>query len=193
MRIGIFGGTFDPPHVGHLLAATDAFEALALDRVIFIPVAQQPLKAGTTMASGVDRLAMVRALVGTDPRFTVDPIEIDRGGLSFTVETLQVLRERWRDDRDLALFLLLGSDAVAMLPKWREPETVASLAEIVVLARSGPTMTDRASRLSARTVSARRVDVSSTEIRDRARNAKPLHGFVPDRVAEYIAGASLYR
>jgi nicotinate-nucleotide adenylyltransferase len=192
MRIGLFGGTFDPPHVGHLLAASDAIEALMLDRLVFIPAAQQPLKAESPASPATDRLAMVRAMVEGDGRFAVDPVEIERGGLSYTVDTLRVLRERWREDKHLALFLLLGADAVATLPKWREPEAVAALAEIVVLTRSA-SPAPPPGQMSGRTVGARRVDVSSTEIRARVRAAKSIHGFVPDRVAEYIAGAGLYR
>jgi nicotinate-nucleotide adenylyltransferase len=193
MRIGIFGGTFDPPHIGHLLAAGDALEALALDRVVFIPVAQQPLKAGQTTAPGPHRLAMVRALAGDDPRFGVDDVEIERGGLSFTVDTLRALRERWRDDERLALFLLLGSDAAATLPNWREREAVAALAEIVVLWRGDGGPGEGEGQTVGRTISTRRVDISSTEVRNRVRAGRSIRGFVPDAVAAYIESAALYR
>lgn len=190
MRIGVLGGTFDPPHVGHLLAASDAAEALALDRVLFIPVAEQPLKTGAIVASAADRLAMVTLAIRGDPRFAVDPIEIERGGLSFTVETLRALRARWRDDPALALFLLLGGDVVPTLPKWREPDTVSALAEIVWLTRADTTA---ASPAVGRVLATRRVDVSSTEIRERVRAGRPIRGFVPEVVAEYIASHDLYR
>jgi nicotinate-nucleotide adenylyltransferase len=190
MRIGIFGGTFDPPHVGHLLAAGDAAEALALDRIVFVPAAEQPLKRGTIEASAEARLEMVRRLAGDDARFEVDPVEIERGGLSFMVDTLRAFRERWRDDGDLALFLLLGADAVASLPKWREPDVVTALAEVVTLMRADG---GESSPAGVRRVTTRRVDVSSTEIRARVRAGKSIHGFVPDAVAEYIVGHRLYR
>ncbi|HEY4659287.1 MAG TPA: nicotinate-nucleotide adenylyltransferase [Gemmatimonadaceae bacterium] len=190
MRIGILGGTFDPPHVGHLLAASDAAEALALDRLLFVPVAEQPLKTGAMVASAAHRFAMVGLLIGSDPRFVADPIEIERGGLSFTVETLRVLRERWRDDQALALFLLLGEDVVATLSMWREPNAVRALAEIVWLTRApGPDAPPPAGRVLA----TRRVEVSSTEIRERVRAGRPIRGFVPEVVAEYIARHGLYR
>jgi nicotinate-nucleotide adenylyltransferase len=190
MRIGIFGGTFDPPHVGHLLAANDACEALALDRIVLIPAAGQPLKGDAVVAAPADRLAMTRALIGDDPRMSVDPIEIERGGLSFTVDTLRALRARWADDPALALFLLIGADVVATLPKWREAAVVPTLAEIVVLTRAedAPRTDD-----GLRRIATRRVDVSSTEIRARVRDGRPLHGFVPDAVADVIAAAGLYR
>jgi nicotinate-nucleotide adenylyltransferase len=197
MRIGIFGGTFDPPHVGHLLAASDATDALALDRVVFIPAAEQPLKAGAIVASARDRLAMVGLAVLGDPRFSVDAIEIERGGVSFTVDTLRTLRDRWRDDRELALFLLLGQDVVATLPKWREAGAVAELAEFVILTRAGRDAEEEAAAGppigGGRVVPTRRVDVSSTEIRQRVAAGKSIHGFVPDAVLEYVAERRLYR
>jgi len=187
-RIGILGGTFDPPHVGHLLAGSDAFEALALDRLHFVPAAQQPLKAGLAAAAAHHRAAMVERLIAGDPRFVLDPIEIERGGLSYTVDTVRALRARWTGD--VALFLLLGRDVAATLPKWREPEALATLAQIVVLTRAGEAVDLPA---GARTLATRRVDVSSTEIRARVREGKSIRGFVPDAVAEYIAAADLYR
>jgi nicotinate-nucleotide adenylyltransferase len=187
MRIGIFGGTFDPPHVGHLLAASDAFEVLKLDRVVWVPAAGQPLKSAI-VAPSADRLAMVQALIGDDARFTVDPIEIERGGLSFTVETLRALHERWSPDASLALVLLLGADAAATLPQWREPEEVMRLAEVVVLRRG-----DRDTVAMGRAIDTRTVDVSSTEIRARVRAGQSIRGFVPEPVAAYIEGRRLYR
>jgi nicotinate-nucleotide adenylyltransferase len=189
MRIGILGGTFDPPHVGHLLAASDAFESLTLDRVLFIPAAGQPLKAAI-VASPADRLAMTERLVGDDPRFAVDPIEIERGGLSFTIDTLRALHERWKADKGLALVLLLGADAAATLPQWREPAEVARLAEIVVLRRGAGS---GAPVGIGKVIDTRRVDVSSTEIRARVRAGQSIRGFVPEPVAAYIEGRRLYR
>jgi nicotinate-nucleotide adenylyltransferase len=188
MRIGILGGTFDPPHIGHLLAASDAYEALGLDKLLFVPAAGQPLKSAI-MASPADRFAMVEMLVQGDPRFTADPIEIERGGLSFTVDTLRALHGRWKEDKTLALVLLLGADAAATLPQWREPGEVASLAEVVVLTRAG----GAAAPSMYKAIDTRRVDVSSTEIRARVRSGKSVRGFVPEPVAAYIESHGLYR
>lgn len=188
MRIGVFGGTFDPPHVGHLLAASDAYDALRLDKVLFIPAAAQPLKSAIVASPG-DRLAMVERLVAGDPRFAADPIEIERGGLSFTVDTLRALHERWKSDANLALVLLLGADAVESLPRWRDPGQVAALAELVVLNRAG----SRGAGSAGRAIDTRRVDVSSTEIRARVAAGKSIRGFVPEPVAAYIEGRRLYR
>lgn len=187
MRVGIFGGTFDPPHLGHFLAATDAADALALDRVIWVPAAQQPLKAEGMAAAATHRMAMVQAAVAGDPRFEADALELERGGLSFTVETLWTFRDRFPD---AALFLLLGMDAAALLPKWREPETVRALADVVVLTRAG----EGASLPAGVTpLPTRRVDLSATEIRERVAAGRSIRGFVPDAVAAYIAAHGLYR
>jgi len=203
VRIGLFGGTFDPPHHGHLLAASDAFEALALDRLIWIPAAEQPLKQGMQSASAADRLAMVRLLVGDDARFAVDPIEIERAGLSYTVETVEALRGRFPGDE---LVLLLGTDVLATFARWREPRRIASLARVAILHRAvnGGAVEKAAVVGAVRAVTGddlpapvvldtRRVDVSSTEIRERARDGRSLHGYVPDAVARYVREHALYR
>lgn len=187
MRIGIFGGTFDPPHLGHWFAAVDAAEALALDEVIWVPAAQQPLKAGVSSADAVHRLAMTRLAVQGEGRFRVDAVETERGGPSFTVVTLRAYRERFPD---AALFLLLGSDAAALLPKWRDPDTIRALAEVVVLTRGGEGV---ALPAGLRALSTRRVDVSATEIRERVAAGRSIRGFVPDAVAAYIAAHGLYQ
>jgi len=160
---------------------------LSLDRVVFVPAAAQPLKSAI-VASPADRLAMVQALIGDDPRFSVDPIEIERGGLSFTVETLRALHERWKSDASLALVLLLGADAAATLPQWREPEEISRLAQVVVVSR-GESYTTAAGTA----IDTRRVDVSSTEIRARVSADLTIRGFVTSPVAAYIEGRRLYR
>jgi nicotinate-nucleotide adenylyltransferase len=192
VRLGLLGGSFDPPHVGHLLAANDAFDALRLDRLIWIPTGVQPLKAGHVVAPAEHRLAMVARLVDDDPRFGVDPIEIDRGGLSYTVDTLAALTGRFPSSE---LFWLIGADVLASFPKWREPMRIAELAKLVVMRRSGDGVAVDASQMPAGTqvLESRRIDVSSTEIRKRVRAGKSIRGFVPDAVAEYIAAERLYR
>jgi len=192
MRIGILGGTFDPPHVGHWLAAVDAVESLRLDRLLFIPAATQPLKAGASVAAAVDRLAMVQLLVAGDERFTMDTIEIERGGLSFTVDTLRSLHVR---DPRAEWFLCIGSDAFAQLALWREPDEVRRLATIAVLPREGtvPDAATLAASPGTVVVPMRRVDVSSTEVRARVRAGRSVRGFVTEPVAAYIAAHGLYR
>ncbi|MDQ3696596.1 MAG: nicotinate-nucleotide adenylyltransferase [Gemmatimonadota bacterium] len=193
MRLGILGGTFDPPHVGHLLAASDAFEALSLDLLLFVPAATQPLKIGAVHATADQRVAMLELLIAGDPRLAVDRIEIDRGGLSYTVDTLAELR---RTRPDAEQFWLIGEDLVAQLPRWRDPERIAQLATIVILRRAASPREegDRSGAgIPLTWLETRRVDISSTEIRERVREGLPIHGFVPDAVAAYIAAAGLYR
>lgn len=203
MRIGIFGGTFDPPHTGHLLAASDAFEALSLDRLLWVPTAQQPLKIGSQGASAADRLAMVRHAIAEDRRFEVDAIETERAGLSFTVDTLGTMAQRFPSDE---LVLLVGADVVASFGKWRSPRRIVELARLAILHRVadeghvekaalvGAIRAIAGSDLPAPIVlDTRRVDISSTEIRERVRGGRFLTGFVPDAVARFITERALYR
>jgi nicotinate-nucleotide adenylyltransferase len=193
VRIGLLGGSFDPPHNGHLLAADDAFDALSLDRLVFIPAAVQPLKAGQAGASGEHRLAMVHLLAGGEPRLAVDAIEMHRGGLSYTVETLAELSARWPS---ATLFWLVGADVPTSFAKWREPARIAELATVVVMQRAdgAATEADIASMpRGTQVLATRRIDISSTEIRRRVREGKSIRGFVPDSVADYIAAHRLYR
>jgi nicotinate-nucleotide adenylyltransferase len=195
MRVGVFGGTFDPPHVGHLLTAVDAAEQLGLDRLLFVPAGAQPLKVGSVTAAPEQRLAMTRLLAGDDGRFAVDPIEIERAGLSYSVDTLEALAARWPEAR---LHFLVGADVVRTFAEWREPERVAELAQLVVLDRAGdaagaPGVGKVAAVAGARRLATRRVDVSSTEVRARVRAGQSIRGFVPEAIADFIGSAGLYR
>jgi nicotinate-nucleotide adenylyltransferase len=191
VRIGVFGGTFDPPHVGHLLLATDAREALGLDRVIFVPAATQPFKVNAPpVASARDRLEMVRLAVADDANYVVDDTEIGRKGLSFTVDTLEQLSKKHPGAK---LFLLLGEDALAGIDGWRSPERIRELATLAVMRRSGSDESPVTDVEGATPVSARRIDVSSTEIRNRLRAEKSIKGFVPESVEQFIEARGLYR
>ena len=210
MRLGIFGGTFDPPHVGHLLAASDAIEHLALDRLIFVPAAVQPLKTSRAAAPGAHRLAMVRLTAGDDPRLETDSVELDREGLSYSVDTLREFARRFPS---ATRYCLVGADVLSTFAKWRDPHTVLELATLAVLTRRAdpePALTgattslgqprggdeslvDAALAQRSTIVPTRRIDVSSTEIRDRVRTGRSIHGFVTDAVAGYIGSHGLYR
>jgi nicotinate-nucleotide adenylyltransferase len=190
VRLGLFGGTFDPPHVGHLLAATDAVERLSLDRLLLVPASVQPLKGASIRATPEQRLAMTALLAGDDPRLAVDPIEIDRTGLSFTVDTLAAVARR---EPDAERFLLVGADVLESFAQWREPARVLELATLVVLRRGEEPVRLPPSGREIVVLPTRRVDVSSTEIRERVRVGRSIRGFVPDAVAAYIGAAGLYR
>jgi nicotinate-nucleotide adenylyltransferase len=192
VRIGVFGGTFDPPHVGHLLLAADASEALRLDRLIFVPAGSQPFKVDTPpLAAGPDRLEMVRLAVAGDAKYAVDDAEINRAGLSYTVDTLEHLAGRYAGAE---LFFLLGQDALVGFRQWRKPERILELATLALMMRSGAGDVGewrKAERLEV--VSTRRVEVSSTEIRQRLREKKSIRGFVPESVERFIEARGLYR
>lgn len=191
MRFAILGGSFDPPHIGHLLAAQDAFDQLALDRLIFVPAAVQPLKRAEVTPEAT-RLEMVRRMVGDDPRFEVSDVEVRRGGLSFTVDTLEHFA---RLHPDAERFLLLGADVLATFGQWREPDRVLQLAQPVILVRQGGEfpLPDALDHRRVLRLPTRRVDVSSTEVRERVRAGLSIRGFVTEGVAALIERDALYR
>ena len=194
MRLGIFGGSFDPPHAGHLLVAQDVIPALSLDRLLIVPAAQQPLKS-EHQTPAVHRLAMVQRCFEGVPGMVVDPIEIDRGGLSYMVDTVETLQRRWPSAE---LHLLIGEDVLATFPQWREPERLRSMVRLVVLRRSlveshqSDSVQRDAPGFPVQHLATRQVDVSSTEIRARVRAGRSIRGFVTDAVADYIASTGLY-
>lgn len=191
MRLGVLGGTFDPPHVGHLLAASDACEALALDKVLFVPAKIPPYKSRTVQASPDQRLEMLRLTLGPDPRFEASRLELDRDGLSFTVDTLDALSEA---TPGVSLFMLIGEDLATQIASWRDAARIAELASIVVLIRTMPTKkSSLESTLPMTRLTTRRIELSSTEIRERVKAGRSIHGFVTDAVAAFISAAGLYR
>jgi nicotinate-nucleotide adenylyltransferase len=188
-RTGILGGTFDPPHLGHLAAASDAWQALGLDRVLFVPASVPPHKRGRVKTPAALRLEMVRAAVAGDPRFAADDRELRRPGPSYTVDTLRELHREAPADE---LFLLLGADALRDLPTWREPDAVASLAHLVVLHRAGEGAPVDAP-FPALPVAVTRIDVSATEVRRRVAAGEPVRYLVPDPVRAVVEREGLYR
>jgi nicotinate-nucleotide adenylyltransferase len=192
VRLGLFGGSFDPPHVGHLLVAQDAYEALRLDQLLVIPAAQQPLK-GANQTPATHRLAMAQACFGGIAGIEVNPVEIQRGGLSFMVDTVDEMRRRFSG---ALIHLLVGEDVVPTLSKWREPDRLLAMVQLVVLTRdsgAADAVPQKGQVAHAIRLATRRVDVSSTEIRARVRDGRSLSGFVPESVATYIASTGLYR
>ena len=184
-RVGVFGGTFDPVHVGHLAIALAALESVPLDRVLFVPARRSPLKDRDPLASVSDRVAMLKAAVASEPRFALSPVELDRQGVSYTVDTLEALRSEGD------LFLILGSDALSDLARWRAPDRIRELATILVAARPGAPEPDPMH--GARAFDAPRLDISSRELRARATRGMSLRYLVPDAVWEHIKARGLYR
>jgi nicotinate-nucleotide adenylyltransferase len=191
MRLGVLGGTFDPIHNAHLLLAEQAREQLGLKRVLFVPAGDPWRKAFRRVLPSEHRLAMTQLAVKDDPGFVVDDCEIRREGATYTAETLQDLRKRRPKDE---LYLLLGEDALADLPFWKDPEAIAEAAHIVVAPRGGvvlpelPFDPDRVIRIKMPFL-----EISSTDIRERAKAGTSLRYLVPDAVAAYIKEHKLYR
>ena len=184
MRLGFYGGTFDPIHNGHLILARDALEALQLDRLFFIPNAVSPHKLASEPVPGAIRAEMVRAAIEDEPRFDLDALELDRTGVSYTIDTIVAMRERFGPDTEF--FYLIGQDNVADLPTWRRIDDLHHLVSFVVLAR-----TESDTPLPYITVR-RRIEISSTEIRNRVANGLSIRYLVPDKVRALIERHSLY-
>ena len=181
--VGVFGGTFDPVHVGHLAIANAALDELALDRVYFVPARHSPLKQDGPIASAEDRIAMLAAATHDETRFRVSPVELDRTGPSFTIDTLESLRDQG------PLFLILGSDAYADFERWREPARIRDLATIAVAARPGAPNAPQGVRMLDLPL----MDISSRELRARAARGRSLRYLVPEAVLRYIEEHRLYR
>ncbi len=191
-RIGIFGGSFDPIHHGHLLMAQDAVEECNLDRVVFIPALQSPLKSGLSSASPSDRLEMTRIAVQGDSRFTASSIEIEREGPSYSIDTIEILRNLHPNDH---LFWMIGADQAEQLKDWRKMEQIARLIEFICFSRKGSEMPDSGSieNLKVHFCGKRTVEISSTEIRARLKNNLPIKYFLPGPVLDYITTKGLYK
>lgn len=189
-RIGVFGGTFDPPHIGHLVAAIDAQRALDLD-VVLLVVANVPWqKVGQrAISAAADRVAMVRAAVGDCPGLEVSELELERGGDSYTADTLADLR---RVEPDAELFVILGNDAAAGFATWERYEEVVGEATLVVVDRPGtPTPVDP--RFDWVRVDIPELEISSTELRERVAEGRSIRYLTPDAVAHCIDQRDLYR
>lgn len=185
MRLGVFGGTFDPVHVGHLAIAHAALESLPLDRVLFVIAKRSPLKDRGPVAGEADRLRMLELAVAGEPHFAVSRAELDRDGPSYTVDTLERLSGADQ------LFLILGSDAVADFPKWKDPARIGQLATVAVAERPGaPAYLGEAPIV---TFDAPRLDISSRELRARASRGRSLRYLVPESAWKHIEARGLYR
>ncbi len=190
-RLGVFGGSFDPVHHGHLAIALAAVESLPLDRMVFVPARRSPLKDEVPAASESDRLAMLQLATRDEPRFVVSRIELDRPVPSYTVDTLEALAPEGR------LFLILGADAARDLPRWRSPERVRELATLVIAPRAPRPALQVPLRSwnddpAAILLDTPLMDISARQLRERAARGHSLRYFVPDAVWRYIEEHGLY-
>ena len=195
--IGILGGTFNPPHIAHLICAQEALAQLGLDRVVFMPVGVPPHKEAPDDPGGEHRVEMCRLATAKDERLAVSRLEVDRGGRSYTVDTLRAIHDSGPGDD---LTFIVGGDMAYSLPTWREPEAVLEMATMAVAERSGTRRADIEQRLGelgggerVRFFEMPRVDVSSSDIRRRVREGRPIRYLVPDEVVNYIGAEGLYR
>jgi nicotinate-nucleotide adenylyltransferase len=194
--VGVLGGTFDPIHHGHLVIAEEAREALGLERVLLVPAATPPHKPGQPVTDAAHRLEMARLAIAGNPAFSVSGLEVERGGASYTVETLEALRAAGIEEP----WFILSAEALAGLPTWREPERVLALARLAVVPRGGFEPLDRgwvAARFPGREERVRFLDgpllpISGSVVRRRAAAGRSVRYLVPDAVAAYIAEHALY-
>jgi nicotinate-nucleotide adenylyltransferase len=196
VRVGILGGTFNPPHIAHLVCAQEAHRELDLDRVLFVPARIPPHKPVEHEPGAEHRLELCRLAVGDDERFAVCDLELRREGPSYTVDTLEKLSTH---ESKPELFLIVGGDIAVGLPRWREPERVLELATLAVAKRQGTAraaVNDTLDTLKGggrtRFFAMPRMGVSSTMIRRRVRGGQPIRYLVPDPVAAYIEHHDLY-
>ena len=197
-RLGILGGTFDPPHVGHLWLAALAADSLGLDRVLFMPAGQPPHKGGRLVTRATDRLLMTRLAIAGDPAFELCPIEMERTGPSYTIDSVTELKRAYPDAQH---FLVMASDSLAQIDTWREPDRLLAEVEWAVGPRSGSDLPDQ-STLEARfgsqasrihLLDGPAIDVSSSAIRRRVAAGLTIHYLVPRDVEELILHRRMYR
>ena len=197
MPIGVLGGTFDPPHVGHLVLGECARVQLGLERVAFMPAGDPWRKAGRDVSAAGHRLAMTRLAIEGNPAFRLDAREVERIGPTYTVETLRELHAQGVDD----VVLILGGDALADMPAWREPDVIAALARLAVAPTGADADAGERAWLAAQigldappvAVGMPPLPVSSTLVRERVREGRPIRYLVPDAVEAYIREHGLYR
>jgi nicotinate-nucleotide adenylyltransferase len=188
-RICLFGGSFDPVHLGHLLLAQAAREELAVERVFFIPAAQSPFKPNSEPAPAPQRLRLLRLALAGKEWCQVDEQEIARGGVSYTIDTLKRYKE---ENRDAQLHYLIGADNVAQLPKWRDASELAALAEFAAIPRPGESEQPFPPPFRGRYLKGFPLAISSSEIRERVRIGKVIEHLVPETVAQSIRNYRLY-
>ena len=199
MRIGVMGGSFDPIHLAHLLMAETVRESLALDLILFMPAGTQPLKQGRAATPAEQRVAMVELAIAGNPSFSLSRVDVDRPGPSYTVDSMEQLRQEWGGPEETAMWFIIGSDSLLTFPKWRHPERIIARARLAVVRR--PTFDADLAPLEVALpgigkvldwVDAPLMEISGTDIRKRVAEGKSIRYRVPDAVREYITAHGLY-
>jgi nicotinate-nucleotide adenylyltransferase len=196
LRVGVYGGVFNPPHMGHLVCAQEAHHQLELDVVVFVPVGVAPHRTIEQDPGAEVRFEMVEMAVGADDRFRVSRVELERAGPSYTADTLRELKQR---EPESELFLIMGGDQAAALPEWREPEEILAMATVAVFERAQDgrgmieaTLGNLRGGERVKFLEVPRMDISSSLVRRRAGAREPIRYLVPDTVADFIGARSLY-
>ena len=192
VKIGFLGGSFDPVHFGHLLAAQDAYEQHRLDRLVIVPASQSPMKPGDMQSSAEDRLAMIRAATEWDTRIEVSDVELQRGGVSYTIDSARHFRSLYPNED---LYWVIGGDQLPQLHLWKDIAELAKLVEFIFLERPGYPVraTPPVPGLRLHRCDGHLLAISSTELRDRTRRHLSLDYFVPHKAIVYIRENDLYR
>jgi len=192
VKIGFLGGSFDPVHFGHLMAAQDAYEQQKLDRLVLVPAAQAPLKPNDIQSSAEDRLAMLRAAIEWDQRFTISDLELRRGGVSYTIDSARHFRKLYPNDE---LFWIVGGDQLPNLHRWKDIGELAKIVEFIFLERPGFPVRAKVEipGLRLNRCDGHLLAISSTELRERVKHNLSLDYFVPHKAIVYIRENNLYR
>jgi nicotinate-nucleotide adenylyltransferase len=197
MRIGVIGGTFDPPHLGHLIVAQETHVRLDLERIVFVPAGQPPHKRNQSITDAEHRVAMVELAIARDDRFALSRVDVDRPGPCYSVDTVRLLQEAW--GKDAAIYFVIGGDSLRDLPKWHQPQRLLHMCQVVAVDRPDyPTdlaEIERALPGAARLIKRMAiptVNISSTQIRERVVKGWPIRYLVSDPVARYVQQHHLY-
>jgi nicotinate-nucleotide adenylyltransferase len=189
-RLGLYGGAFNPVHLGHLLVAQAAMEELGLDRLFFIPTSQSPFKQDSPPASAEMRLRWLHLALAAKTHYTIDDQEIRRGGVSYTIETVRQYKKNFPQ---ATFFWLIGADNVAKLKEWREADELAGLVEFAVIPRLGQRAVEFPKPFQGTMLKGFPIEISSSEIRARVKSGLPIELLVPPPVTEAIRDAGVYR
>ncbi|MFH0989693.1 MAG: nicotinate-nucleotide adenylyltransferase [bacterium] len=188
-RIGLFGGSFDPPHLGHLLVAESAREQLGLEQVIFVPAFQPPHKNGLQQCTAAQRLKMTHLAVRNNRRFKVSAIEIRRKGVSFTIDTVMQFKKQFPEAE---LFFIMGGDSINQFTRWKSPAEILALTQIAVYHRAGERKRKTIFKRKIHFLSGGLVTISSSEIRRKIHRSESIRYLVPENVYQYIQSHNLY-
>lgn len=188
--IGVMGGTFDPIHHGHLVAASEVMTVFGLDKVVFVPASVQPFKAGRRVTPAEDRYLMTVVATASNPRFEVSRVDIDRGGITYTIDTLSDLREQMPD---ADFFFITGADALARIAQWKDAAKLFEMAHFIGVTRPGHSLAvEGIPRSAVSLLEVPAMAISSTDCRERVRRGAPVWYLVPDGVVQYINKHNLY-